>query len=101
MITNHQEIPDSIKVLGTVFTVKVEKLPPDLCGDSHVSTRTIRISSELPRDLQYETFWHEVSHIILDHTGIDYMLDEKVQELVAQGFGIALASILELHDAGN
>jgi hypothetical protein len=87
-------IPSEVNVLGTTFRVEIGGLSPDDCGDSAVAERRIRISPTIPESVQVETFYHELVHVILGHTGLDYLLTEQEQEAFAQGLGMALTYVV-------
>lgn len=78
-------------ILGTAVTVTVEPLNDDLCGDTSAGDRLIRINTKLRGDTQVETFYHELTHFILEHTGVAAILTDEQNEAVAQGLGMALS----------
>lgn len=47
-----------------------------------------------PDDIRLETFYHEVVHAMLGHTGLDYTLTARQNELFAQMLGIAMRSVV-------
>ena len=87
-------LPNEIVILGSTYKVVAEPLEGDDCGITEVHKRLIRIDSETPYEVQVETLMHELVHAMLGHMGIDYLLDPKTEEAVAQGLGMCLTYVL-------
>jgi hypothetical protein len=88
-----RKLPTSIEILGNKITVEqVDNLANigDRFGDWCNRTNTIRVQSlgkGVPNDVIFATFYHEVTHAILDLTGhSDLSADESFVERVGQAF---------------
>jgi hypothetical protein len=57
------------------------------CGSFHMDSREIRVSRKMPECLQVQTLGHEIFHVVLEDSGMKNMLDEKLQEALADAFG--------------
>ena len=90
-------IPSTINILGTTFTVKVENIAEE-AGLTETWKRQITIDSGLTPEAQVETFYHELVHAILEQTGVAHALDDKQNEAVAQGLGMALAMVMSTNN---
>lgn len=91
-------IPSEVNVLGTTFVVKVEPMTGDDCGETLAASRIIRIDSGLAPAVQVETFYHELMHAMLDHTGLCHLLTPQGQEAFCQGLGMALTYVLTANE---
>lgn len=85
---------ERVNVLGTEFDVVVEPLGDKTAGESIVHERRIRVDAGMMRSVQVETFYHELMHVMLRHTGLDALLSEQEEEAFAQGLGVALAFVV-------
>ncbi len=82
-------IPETIRIGGTDYTVKVVKDLRDgntgLNGHILYNNCEIRIEEDMTEHIQWVTAWHEVIHGILEHAG---MSDHKEDMVCALGYGI-------------
>ena len=88
-----RKLPASIEILGNKITIEqVDNLYQvgDRFGDWDCKTNTIRVQTPdkgMPNDVIFATFFHEVSHAILDLTGHgDLSSDESFVERIGQSF---------------
>ncbi len=88
-------MPTSVNILGAKFRVLLEA-PDDPCnaGESSDCKRTIKIAPDLPVEVQVETLYHEVVHMMLKLSGVSHALTDELDEAVAQGIGFALTQFL-------
>lgn len=93
MGTHGTPLPSEIQVLGTTYTVVIEPLS-ECHGQTDYAHRRISINMDDPDDIRLETFYHEVVHAMLGHTGLDYTLTARQNELFAQMLGIAMRSVV-------
>jgi Zn-dependent peptidase ImmA (M78 family) len=84
---------ESVEVMGYRFTV-VATVDDKLDGDSSVTERMIRINSTRTPEVQVETFYHELAHIILTMTGHDNVLKKSKEESIATVIGMGMASAI-------
>ena len=76
----------TVNILGT--SIQVMTVPmADECGESDADQRVIKIDTQVPLDTQLETFYHEVTHIILALSGVGVVLTAQQEEAVAQALG--------------
>ncbi len=87
----------NVDIMGHTVSVKEEALPADLAGDSNNCTLAIRISSALPDAVKVETFYHEVVHLMFSFGGYGDLLDEKMEEALAQYLGHAMAQFISVN----
>jgi hypothetical protein len=87
-------MPSTVELFGQTFAVQVCELPENLAGDSDPSRRLIRINKDMTAETQAETFYHEVAHVIMDLTGYNGMLDDKLEEALAQAIGLGILNLL-------
>lgn len=61
------KIPKILKIGNFKYTVKLidETSAGDKCGKSKLTTQAIRINNAMSKELQEETFFHELVHQIL------------------------------------
>lgn len=71
-----------------------ERSLDDVCGESHPSSRKIYIDNAIPECTKVETFYHEFTHMALGLAGISVILDEKLEEAIAQCMGVAIAKLV-------
>jgi hypothetical protein len=88
-------IPNSVQILGSTFKI-IQVAPDNLdeVGFTDVCGRIIKISPDVPADVQLETFYHEIVHAILALAGISHTIDEKEEEAIAQCLGYGLLHFL-------
>jgi hypothetical protein len=88
-------IRDKVKICGTWFEVLRERMEDDkLAGESNVVDRLISVDTRQSDCAQIETFYHEVVHMMLGLGGYTELLDEKMEEALAQYLGHALHHFL-------
>lgn len=85
----------SVQILGSTYYVNVVATADDACGESNAPARTIKIDPGFPVDTQIETFYHEVTHILLEQLGLNKLLTDAQDELFAQSLGMALAQLVQ------
>lgn len=82
-------LPETIRIGGTDYTVKVIKDLRDgnigLNGHILYNDCEIRIEEGMTDHVKWVTAWHEVVHGILEHAG---MSDHKEEMVCALGYGI-------------
>lgn len=88
-----RKLPTTIEVLGNKIAVEqVDNLATigDRFGDWCAKTNTIRVQSlgkDVPNDVIFATFYHEVTHAVLDLTGhSELSSDEALVERLGQAF---------------
>lgn len=89
-------IPNELNILGYTFSVERYSLDEEEHEDGHsiARNRVMAIDDSLPHSAQVEVFYHELIHLMLDHTGLSNMLDDKQQEVFAQCLGVTLAYVV-------
>ena len=87
-------IPERVIILGAAFSVSVCDLPDNLAGDSDDAGRVIRINKRLGYDVQLETLYHEVIHMMFALGGYQHVLSDKREEALAQFLGVAFSNFL-------
>lgn len=92
------EIPKLIEFLGTTISIKrMDELTVDgneAWGSYEAQSRIICISTKTPTDRQWPILFHELSHAILDITGLSHLFSNKQQEAICDSFGNALAQLI-------
>lgn len=84
------KIPKKLKIGNCKFSIlaikdKFEEV--DFYGRSWTKTNQIKLNINLPKDRLEETFFHEISHIVLDQAGYaDESGNEKFVKCLAAGF---------------
>jgi hypothetical protein len=91
------EFDRKLNIMGFEFEVFEQQLDNN-SGESRAHTRTITIDSDAPRDVKVETLYHEVAHMVLRLAGFDNLMEEKVEEALAQYLGLALTHFLSNND---
>lgn len=66
----------------------------DLYGVFMPGERRIEIASGMTRDVEWATYWHEVSHVILTDAGANNSLTEQQQEVVCDAVGTYLTAMM-------
>lgn len=84
-----KDLPDLVTVLGVKFRIEVpDKLHDEdggyLCGETIGETRLIKINGEQDTRRRWTTLLHEVVHAILHVNGLGNVLDEDIEEVIAQ-----------------
>lgn len=87
-------IPTEINLLGTTFRVQVCPMDKTDAGVTETCARLIQINEEMPADVQVETFYHELVHAILDHTGVGSGFTPEQNEQLAQCIGMSLTYLM-------
>ena len=90
-------IPTSVNILGSVWLVRKVNDLPDM-GSANPVNRTISLDDSLAPSVMVETFYHELVHAILMHTGHQEHFDEKQNEALAQGLGMTLAFVVAANE---
>jgi hypothetical protein len=85
-------LPKKVVIMNTLFNV-TEKAIED-CGESNQPEREIIIDKKLATVTKVETFYHEVAHMMLVHSGYANLLKEPLEEALAQYLGVALAELI-------
>ncbi len=91
-------LPTTINILGTEFMVRLRPLEEGVAGLSEICDRTISVDETLPKEVQLETFYHELIHTMLGHLGLSALLKEGEEEAIAQGLGMALCYVVQAND---
>lgn len=87
------KLPSSVQILGQHITIK--SMPDhgsfgDRHGDWDSQINTIRVvgmSDQTPQDVTFATYYHELTHAILDLTGhTELSQDENFVERISQAF---------------
>lgn len=90
-------LPKEVNLFGTTihvhFVSDIDESDYN-CGETDMKARTIQIRADLPLGVAVETFYHELTHVILDHLGLCHLLTEEQEELFAQSFGVALTYLV-------
>jgi hypothetical protein len=64
------------------------------CGNFRMDAREIRVHGKMPAAMQWQTLGHEMMHVILEDSGMKYVLEENHQEAVADAFGTWFANAI-------
>lgn len=67
-------------------------IDPDLLDEGNLGEfnkldRTITVQGELKPETSWVTFWHELMHLILYDSGVQYHLSPPAQETLCDAFG--------------
>ena len=93
MPTLEESLPKSVAVLGRTVYVTVKKIEPDAEGETlghtSLSLDQIVIDPNQSYESGIETFYHELAHVMLTLSGLDYVIPKHV-ELFAQSLGLAM-----------
>lgn len=75
-------IPKTLKIGNIPYTVSLvtDQLGSSHCGTSSLSKGEIKIDESLVKELQYETFFHEIIHQLLDQKS--YHTETKDESLI-------------------
>lgn len=71
-------IPASIVIRGRTYAVRIVRMKKDTAGEAKQKDRVIRIQRGMDRDLQEETFLHEILHLV------DWRMKEKQVNKIAR-----------------
>lgn len=91
--------PGSVVVMGTSY--KIEYCPDavmkNLCGDVNFEDKIIRL-----RDSQSElegqaTLLHEIIHIVLERSGMTFLISSKMDEALTRALENGLAPLVTLN----
>jgi len=78
-------LPTIVSVLGVEFSVEYSDLSNDnLCGDSCIDKRLIRVSTHLTNDMMRSTLFHECIHMALAVGGVNQLFNGKVEEAIVR-----------------
>lgn len=84
----------NLDILGYGFSVTVQPMEVDQAGESDACGLSIKINEALPPSVQAETFYHEVSHMLLDLGGYSHLLGKRQSEALSQYLGMALLQLI-------
>lgn len=90
-------VPAMIEYMGVVYRVEwVEGLTKDdgspLDGDYDPQNMTVHINTRVQGQYILFVLWHELTHLVLEHTGL--MLADLVEERLADAFGHGVPGLL-------
>lgn len=94
-------IPSSIHtLLGPIPVIsnrKEDKLLKMMSADGSFDTfeRAIRLKTNLHEQARPAVFAHEVMHAIIYDSGLDQLIDNKMQEAICDAFGTWAASAMK------
>lgn len=95
------KLPETITILGETFRIEMEADPmsgEDLVdGETVGSYRRIRINSNLDMERQWGTLIHEYIHGALYVAGVGNVLNDAVEEIIAQTVEHAILQLLDQH----
>jgi len=84
-------IPSEINLYGDVYKVELvdkrDMYDEDGCvkdGEVSDELKEIKIRNNMTRDLSWETFWHEVFHVVYGETGLEQLWTTKEEHLIIQ-----------------
>lgn len=81
-------------VLGTPFQVEVKKVNSDIFGETDGLKKLISVSSSLTGEEQWQVFLHEWVHAVLNVNGVANVIDDAVEEIIAQSMEHALMELI-------
>lgn len=88
--------PTYLKICGQRVLLEFVNLEDQgLCGKSNQARRLIQVDQSLAPEVMLETIFHEVVHFILQSNGLNQVLGEKRDEMVAQSVGLGIAQFLQ------
>jgi len=87
-------LPKEVLVLGAPFQVEVKKVDSDIFGETDGLKKIITVSSSLLPSEQWQVFLHEWAHAVLYVNGVASVIDDAVEEIIAQSLGHALVELL-------
>lgn len=88
---------EAFSLIGPVPIVPLVIAKPEdneLYGRFAPGERVIEIAQEMTRDVEWVTYWHEVSHVILTDAGANNSLTEHQQEVVCDAVGTYLTAMM-------
>jgi hypothetical protein len=88
------KIPPIINILGIPYKVRYRRLAKEQ-GVTRCYKRTITIDEDIEKDIQDETFLHEIGHAILGQTGVSATLTTEQEEAVVQSYAIAIHALIK------
>jgi hypothetical protein len=65
-----------------------------LFGQFRGTERRIRVHEDLPAAAGWQTYWHEVGHLILHDAGISPELRSAMEERVVDAFGLYMTAAM-------
>jgi hypothetical protein len=87
-------LPKEVLVLGAPFQVEVKKVDSDIFGETDGLKKIITVSSSLLPSEQWQVFLHEWAHAVLYVNGVASVIDDAVEEIIAQSLEHALVELL-------
>lgn len=103
-----KRLPKTVSILG--FNIKVVKISPDKLlelfnednpqpydvspmGCANIQTRTIYIANDLSAEIQMETLYHEIGHMLLHLSGLEQCIDPAIHEALVQLYAITFMGV--------
>ena len=80
--------------MGVPFRVEVPELDEETVGDTVGFYRRIRISNDVDSKKLWSILVHEWVHAVLHVNGVGNVLDEDVEEVIAQSMEHAIEELL-------
>ncbi len=78
-------LPKTITVLGIEFDIEYSDLSTEnLCGDSCIDKRLIRVGTQHSIEMQKSTLFHECIHMALAVAGVNQLFNGKVEEAIVR-----------------
>lgn len=87
-------LPQEVSILGVKFRVELTKLDDGTVGDTVGLYRRIRISEDVDSKRKWTTLVHEWIHAALFINGVSSVIDENVEEIIAQTLEHAIEEML-------
>lgn len=95
-------IPYQVLIFGQIYDVVRNPATVSEAGNViglfDYDARRIYISNDVAIDAQLESFYHEVVHAILSHSGLTNLLDEKMEEAVCSALATGLLRFVSDND---
>ena len=80
--------------MGVPFHVVVKKLSDDVYGETDGIEATIFVCNSLTKEQQWRVFLHEWTHAVFYVTGVANVIEDSVEEIIAQSMEHALVQLI-------
>lgn len=94
-----QTLPEYVHPLGVRFRVElVDKVDEEeSAGETYAHHRVIKIANEMDTKRRWSTLLHEYIHASLHVTGLDAVISDELNEVIAQSLEFSLEQFLRAH----
>ncbi len=94
-------IPAQLTINGSKWKIRVVPqktgvLKGNDLGDMAIDTHTITIADVPCEEIQREVLYHELGHLMLELTGLECLLDSKLEESICNAFSYFIPQLFVL-----